>query len=86
MARTKSRNLRGDALAARAVELGIALEDYRDENGAINELDLRRRISMVERYSSEFRIGQLLAACIVAFVICGVAAWLAIHFLWHPYY
>jgi len=82
---TDSRNLRGDALTAHAAKLGIALEDFRDANGSINELDLQRRVSMVERYSSEFHFGKLLVACMAAFGICGVATWLAIHFLAHPY-
>lgn len=85
MARIKGSSLRGDALTAHAAKLGIALEDYRCANGSINELDLQRRISMVERYSSEFRFGKIVAVCIVAFGICGVATWLAVHFLWHAY-
>lgn len=85
MSKSDGRELRGDALVAHAARLGIAIEDYRDANGSINELDLRRRIRAVERYSSEFRFGTLLVACIAAFGICGVATWLAIHFLWHPY-
>ena len=85
MAKTNNRNLRGDALTAHAAKLGIALEDFRDANGSINELDLQQRVSMVERYSSEFRFGTLLVACIAAFGICGVATWLAVHCLWHPY-
>jgi hypothetical protein len=85
MAKTNSRNLRGDALTAHAAKLGIALEDFRDASGSINELDLQRRVSMVERYSSEFHFGKLLVACIAAFGICGVATWLAVHCLWHPY-
>ena len=86
MARTDGRHLRIDALTARAAALGIALEDFRAADGSIDELALQRRVSVVERYSSEFHFGTLLvAACIAAFGICGVATWLAIHFLWRPY-
>ena len=85
MSKTNSRNLRGDALAAHATTLGIEIEDFRDADGAIKELDLERRVSMVERYSSEFHFGTVLVACAVAFGICGVATLLAVHFLWHPY-
>ena len=85
MALSDRRNLRGDALTAHAAKLGIALEDFRDANGSINELDLRRRVSMVERYASEFHFGKLVVACMAAFGICGVATWLAIHFLAHAY-
>jgi hypothetical protein len=83
---TNSRNLRGDALTEHAAKLGIEIEDFRGADGAIRELDLRQRVSMVERYSSEFHIGKLLAVCLAAFGVCGVATWLAIHFLWHPYW
>ena len=83
MARTRSRDLRGDALAAHATKLGIAVEDFRDANGSINELDLQRRVSMVERYASEFHFGKLVVACTAAFGLCGVATWLALHFLAH---
>jgi hypothetical protein len=85
MAKTDSRNLRGDALAARAAKLGIALEDFRDADGSIRELDLQRRVSELERYSADFRFDKVLAVCVAAFGICGVATWLAMHFLWHPY-
>jgi hypothetical protein len=85
MAKTDGRHLRGDALTARAAALGIALEDFRAADGSIDELALQRRVSVVERYSSEFHIGKLLVACIAAFGLCGVATWLAIHFLWRPY-
>jgi hypothetical protein len=85
MAKTHSRNLRGDSLTARAAELGIALEDFRDADGSIVELDLQRRISEVERYSADFRFDKVLVVCVAAFGICGVATWLAMHFLWHPY-
>jgi hypothetical protein len=80
-----SRHLRGDALTARAAKLGIEIEEFRDADGSIRELDLQRRVSMVERYSSEFHFGTLFAACIAAFGVCGIATWLAMHFLWHPY-
>jgi len=83
--RSQSRSLEGDALAARASELGIALAGFRDIDGSIREPDLQRRIREVERYSADFHIGKLLVACIAAFVICGLASWLAVHFLWHPY-
>jgi hypothetical protein len=85
MARTDGRNLRGDALSAHAAKLGIALEDFRDANGSIKELDLQRRVSEVERYSVEFRFDKVLVVCVAAFGICGIATWLAMHFLWHPY-
>ena len=85
MDKTNSRNLRGDALAEHATKLGIEIEDFRDSDGSIRELELRQRVSMVERYSSEFQIGRLLVACIAAFGVCGIATWLAMHFLWHPY-
>jgi hypothetical protein len=84
MAKTDSRNLRGDALAARAAALGIALDEFRDADASVRELDLRRRISEVERYSAEFRFDKVLAVCVVAFVICGIATWAAMHFLWQP--
>ena len=83
MAKPDSRSLRGDALAARASELGIGLEDFRDADGALREIDLLRRVREVERYSSDFRVGGLLVACIAAFMFCGFASWLALHFLWH---
>jgi hypothetical protein len=83
MAKTRSRNLGGDALTAHAAKLGIAVEDFRDASGTINELDLQRRVSIVERYASEFHFGKLVVACTAAFCICGVATWLAIHFLAH---
>jgi hypothetical protein len=85
MATTGGRDLPGGALAERAARLGIEVEEFRDADGSIRELDLERRVRMVERYASEFHIGKLLVACIAAFAICGVATWLAIHFLWHPY-
>jgi hypothetical protein len=85
MAKTHSRNLRGDALRTRAAELEIALEDFQDADGSIVELDLQRRISEVERYSADFRFDKVLVVCVAAFGICGVATWLAMHFLWHPY-
>jgi hypothetical protein len=85
MAKTDGGHLRDDALTARAAALGIALEDFRAADGSIDELALQRRVSVVERYSSEFHIGKLLVACIAAFGLCGVATWLAIHFLWRPY-
>jgi hypothetical protein len=85
MAKTHGRNLLGDALTAHATRLGIEIDDFRDADGSIKELDLQRRVSMVERYSSEFHFGKVLLACIVAFGICGAATLLAIHFLWHPY-
>ena len=85
MAKSGSRNLRGEALAAHAARLGIALEEFRDAQGALNELELRRRVSMVERYSSEFHFGKLFMACVAAFGACGFATWLAVHFLWHSF-
>jgi hypothetical protein len=85
MAKRNSRDLRGEALAAHAAKLGIELEEFRDSGGALNELELHRRVSMVERYSSEFHFGTLFVACVAAFGVCGVATWLAVHFLWHSY-
>lgn len=85
MEKTNGGNLRGDALTGHATKLGIEIEDFRDTDGSINELDLQRRVSTVERYSSEFHFGKVLVACIVAFGICGVATLVATHFLWHPY-
>ena len=76
---------KGEALAARAAKLGIALEEFRDADGALNELELQRRVSMVERYASEFHFGTLFVVCVAAFGVCGFATWLAVHFLWHPY-
>jgi hypothetical protein len=84
MATTDSRNLRGDALTARAAALGIALDEFRDADGAIRDLELHRRISEVERYAADFRFDKVLAVCVVAFVICGIATWAAMHFLRHP--
>jgi hypothetical protein len=85
MARTNSRGLEGDALTAHAAKLGIEVDEFRGTDGRINELDLHRRVRMVERYTAEFHIGKLLVVCLAAFGICGVATWVAIHFLWHPY-
>jgi hypothetical protein len=85
MAKADSRGLRVDALTARAAKLGIALEDFQDANGSIKELDLQWRVNEVERYSADFRVDKILVVCVAAFVICGIATWLAIHFLWHPY-
>ena len=85
MKKIHGRNLRGDALLERAAKLEIDVEEFRDADGSIRELDLQRRVSMVERFASEFHIGKLLAACVAAFGICGIATWLAMHFLWHPY-
>lgn len=82
MAKTDSRDLRGDALTARAAALGIALADFRDADGSIREADLQRRIREVERYSADFRFDKVLAVCVAAFAVCGVATWLAMHFLW----
>ncbi len=84
MKEANSRKLRGEALAQRAAKLGIEIEEFRDADDSIRELDLQRRVRMVERYSSEFHIGKLLVACIAAFGICGFATWLAVHFLWRP--
>lgn len=84
MARKNGRSLRGDALAARAAKLGIALDDFRDANGSILEPDLQRRVSEVERYSAEFRFDKVLAVCIAALGICALATWLAMHFLSNP--
>jgi hypothetical protein len=78
-----SRKLRGAALTARAVALDIEIEEYRDANGSVRELDLQRRIRVVERYAADFHIGKVFAVCIAAFGICGVATWIAMHFLWH---
>jgi len=83
MAKPDSRHLQGDALAARASELGIALEEFRDADGSLRDVDLRHRIRQVERYSADFHIGTLLVFCIAAFVACGFASWLAVHYLWH---
>ena len=85
MATTNSQDLQGDALTAQAAKLGIDVEEFRGADGAISELDLRRRVRMVERYASEFNFGKVLLVCMAAFGICGVATWVAIHFLWHPY-
>jgi hypothetical protein len=76
---------KGEALAAHAAKIGIALEEFRNADGSINELELQRRVSMVERYSSEFHFGTLFVACVAAFGVCGLATWLAVHFLWHAY-
>lgn len=84
MAKTDSRDLRGDALAARAAALGIALDEFRDADGTILEPDLQRRIGEVERYSAEFRFDKILIVCVLAFVLCGLATWAAMHFLWQP--
>jgi len=85
MAKPDSRSLRGEALAARATELGIGLEDFREADGSIRETDLWRRVREVERYSAEFHVGKLLVACIAAFVVCGLAAGIAVHYLWHAH-
>lgn len=69
----------------RAAKLGIEIEEFRDADGSVKELELQRRVNLTERYSSEFHFGTVLVACIAAFGVCGVATWLAIHFLWHPY-
>jgi hypothetical protein len=82
MAKTDSRNLQGGALTARAAELGIALEDFRDADGSVKEIDLQRRISEVERYSADFRFDKVLVVCIAAFGVCGIATWVAMHLLW----
>ena len=84
--KTIGRNLLGDALMEHAAKLGIEIGDFRDADGSIRGHDLQQRVRMVERYASEFHIGKLLAVCIAAFGVCGVATWLAIHFLWHPYW
>ena len=81
MAKTDCRNLQGDALKARAAELGTALEDFQDADGSLRELDLQRRIREIERYSAEFRFDKLLVVCVVAFGLCGAATWLAMHIL-----
>lgn len=80
---TDSRKLSGAELLARAAELGIALEDFRDPDGSLREIDLQRKISEVERYSAEFRFDKVLIACVAAFAVCGVATWVAMHLLWH---
>jgi len=85
MAKVDSRTLKGDALSARASELGIALEDFRDADNSLRETELRQRIRQIELYSADFHIGTLLIFCIAAFVICGLASWLAVHLLWHAY-
>ena len=85
MAKSSSRNLRGDALAARASELGIRLDDFRDADGSLREVDLVRKVREVERYSADFNVGGVLVACIAAFIVCGIASWLAVHFLWHAH-
>ncbi len=81
MTKRSSHDLRGDALTARAVELEIALDEFRDPNGAIQEIELQRRIREVERYSADLRIDLVLGGCVVAFAICGLAAWAAVHWL-----
>jgi hypothetical protein len=78
-----SRRLRGDALTARAASLGIVIEEFQDADGSVRELDLQRRIREIERYSAEFRFDKVFAVCVAAFGICGVATWLAMHFLAH---
>jgi hypothetical protein len=83
MAMTDSRNLRGGDLTARAAALRIALEDFQDADGSIREADLRWRVREIERYSADFRFDKVLVVCVAAFGICGVATWLATHFLWH---
>ena len=85
MATKNSHNLEGDALTAHAASLGIDIGEFRGTDGRIDELELHRRVRMVERYAAEFHIGKLLVVCLAAFGICGVATWVAIHFLWHPY-
>lgn len=83
MAKIDSRNLRGDALTARAAALGIVVENFQDADGSVRELDLQRRIREIERYSADFRLDIVFAVCLAAFGICGVATWLAMHFLWY---
>lgn len=81
MAKPHNRNLQGDALEARAAELGIALEEFRDADGSLRELDLQWRIREIERYSAAFRFDKILVVCVVAFGLCGAATWLAMHIL-----
>lgn len=81
MAKIDSPDLRGDALTARAVALGIATEEFQDADGSLRELDLQRRIRQIERYSAAFRLDKVFAVCVVAVGICGIATWLAMHFL-----
>ena len=84
MARKSGRSLRGDALTAHAATLGIALDEFRDANGSMLELELQRRVSEVERYSAEFRFDKVFAVCVAAFGFCALATWLAMHFLAGP--
>jgi hypothetical protein len=79
-----SHDLRGDALTARAVELEIALDEFREPGGSIKEIELRRRIRKVERYSADIRIDLVFLGCVVAFAICGFAAWAAVRWLGRP--
>ena len=76
-----SEPLRDDALVFRAKELGISPDDFRSAQGTIDEEALRRRIREQERYTSEFRFGLLVAVCAAAFVVCGLATWLAMSLL-----
>ena len=83
MKKTKSRLLRGDALLSRAEELGIAAQDFQGADGTVDEDRVRWRVREVERYSADFRVGVLFAVCVAAFLICGLAAGLAVSWLGH---
>jgi hypothetical protein len=85
MTKTNTRNFRGDALTERAAKLGIEIDDFRDADGSIRELDLQRHVSTVERYSSELHLGRLLVACVATVAICAGTTWLAMHFLGQTY-
>ena len=75
------KNLRSDALAARAAVLGVELDEYRGADGRLLEEALQRRVGDLERYASSFRFDIVLAVCIFAFVICGIATWAVMHWI-----
>ena len=75
------KNLRGEALAARAAQLGVALDEYRGSDGRLGEEALQRRVGDLERYASSFRFDIVLAVCILAFVFCGIATWAVMHWI-----
>ena len=75
------KNLRGEALAARAAELRVALDEYRGADGRLMEEALQRRVGDLERYASSFRFDLVLAVCVLAFVFCGIATWAVMHWI-----
>lgn len=85
MTKTNSRNLRGDALTEYAAKLAVDIDDFRDADGSIRELELRRHVSTVERYASKLHFGRLLAACVATVAICAGTTWLAMHFFAQTY-